>query len=656
MRFLLFTAVLSFFAIPLQALESPTEQKKVRPNILVIVADDMGYTDVGAFGGEISTPTIDSLAAQGIRFTNFHVLPSCAPTRSVLLTGTDNHTAGLGAQILFEGHIGQPGYEGYLSDRVVSTAEVLGDAGYHTYMTGKWHLGVEDHQSPHARGFQDTFILVPGGGSHFSDQLSIHPGEPVFYRRNGEVVPDLPESFYSTTNYTDEMLSWLERDKDSEKPFFAYLAYTAPHDPLHAPKEYIQKYHGNYDAGYESLRNARHKGMQAKGIVPNDSTLPKWPSIVTPWDDLPEQEKANRRRDMETYAAMVDIMDEQIGRLVQWLKDNNQYDNTLIVFMSDNGANAFPTTAYVHDGDYSYFEQFDNSLENRGSSGSFTVMGAGWATASSAGLRLFKAFSTEGGIRTPAIVKPVGKPVGKPEAGTLNSSFVHVSDLMPTFLDAAEVTHPASYKPELAPMQGHSLAPLLAGEEGEPRTAQGVGYELHATQAYFKGDWKILKMPILMGTGRWELFNLKEDPWEQNNLAVSEQDKLAELIADYTVYEKRVGVLYALSPTLKKVSWLTNALLALAAGVFSVLAYILIRRRQMATTSLALVKILGAMGLFSVYFQPAAWLLIATALLSFIALIIVKAKWIVRALPVIGALLIAAYLWIVSGQLLALML
>lgn len=647
----LITALLCLFTLPAQAFGDATEKKNARPNILLIVADDMGYTDVGAFGGEIPTPTIDGLAALGIRFTNFHVLPTCAPTRSVLLTGADNHTAGIGAQILAPGQVGQPGYEGYLSDRVVSTAEVLGAAGYHTYMSGKWHLGVEDHQSPHARGFQETFILVSGGGSHFSDQLPIHPGEPVFYRRNGEVVPDLPGSFYSTVNYTDALLSWLERDSDSGKPFFAYLAYTAPHDPLHAPKEYIQKYLGKYDSGYEHLREARHQGLKAQGIVSDDAALPKWPSVVSKWDDLSSAEKANKSRDMETYAAMVDILDEQIGRVIAWLKDNNQFENTLIVFMSDNGANAFPTTAYVQDGNFSYYDQFDNSLENRGSRGSFTVMGPGWATASSAGLRLFKAFSTEGGIRTPAIIKPVGTP----ETGTLNRSFVHVSDLMPTFLEAADVTHPSAHKPELAPMQGHSLAPLLAGTEDEPRTAQGVGYELHATLAYFKGDWKILNMPIPMGSGRWELFNILEDPSELNNLALIEQDKLDELVTQYEAYAERVGVVYELTPRIKVFTLLVNGLLAVTVALFAGLAWVLIRRRHVGTSILALVQVLGVVGLFSAYFQQAAWLLIAMAVTSFIVLAIAKARWFIWALPILGALLIAVYLLLVSGRLIALM-
>ena len=266
MRYLrLIITLLYLFSLPAQAFDDAAEQKKAQPNILVIVVDDMGYTDVGAFGGEIPTPTIDSLAAQGIRFTNFHVLPTCAPTRSVLLTGTDNHTAGIGAQVLSPGQVGQPGYEGYLSDRVVTTAEVLGNAGYHTYMSGKWHLGMEDNQSPHARGFQETFVLASGGGSHFSDAMPIHPREPVVYRRNGKVVPELPKSFYSTIYYTDMLLSFLDRDRDSGKPFFAYLAYTAPHDPLQAPRDYIQKYQGKYDAGYEDLREKRHQGLKAQG-------------------------------------------------------------------------------------------------------------------------------------------------------------------------------------------------------------------------------------------------------------------------------------------------------------------------------------------------------------------------------------------------------
>ena len=216
------------------------------PNILLIVADDLGYSDIGPFGGEISTPALDALAAEGLRFSNFHVLPTCSPSRSVLFSGVDNHVAGMGTMGEFltpelEGH---PGYEGYLNLQVAALPEVLQQGGYRTYMSGKWHLGHEPEHGPAARGFDESFALIPGGGSHWSDMRKLSPPQTMSYRRNGTEVEDLPGDFYSTKYYTDTLLEWLERDQGDSRPFFAYLAYTAPHDPLHAPREYIDKYKG----------------------------------------------------------------------------------------------------------------------------------------------------------------------------------------------------------------------------------------------------------------------------------------------------------------------------------------------------------------------------------------------------------------------------
>jgi arylsulfatase len=222
------------------------QAKPKQPNVLLIVADDMGYSDIGPFGGEIATPTLSELAKEGIQLTNFHVLPTCSPSRSVLLTGVDNHLAGIGTMEEFKPPEaeGKPGYEGYLNFNVAALPEVLKAGGYRTYMAGKWHLGDESNTIPHARGFDETFTLLPGGGSHWSDQKPLSPSQAMFYLRNGKHIKTLPNDFYSTKYYTDIILRWIKKDRNSDKPFFAYMSYTAPHDPLHAPKEYIDKYKG----------------------------------------------------------------------------------------------------------------------------------------------------------------------------------------------------------------------------------------------------------------------------------------------------------------------------------------------------------------------------------------------------------------------------
>lgn len=518
------------------------EQAGVRPpNVLIIVADDMGYTDIGAFGGrDIHTPNIDRLASSGIRLSNFHTLPTCAPTRSVLLTGVDNHLSGIGSQVLSDHQVGQPGYEGHLNQRVVTLAEILARHGYRTYQSGKWHLGDEPRYGPSHRGFQESFALLPGGASHYSDARPLHPAEPTVYVRNGEVVDKLPEDFYSTRDYTNWLVRWLERDRDSEKPFFAYLAYTAPHDPLQAPSDYIAKYRGVYDAGYEVLREKRFNQLKALGLIDTAHTLAPWPEVVARWDSLSESERANSRRDMEVYAAMIDFMDEQIGRVLDLLERQGELDNTLILFMSDNGANGAPTKVYsTHT--RSYHESFDNSLEHRGARGSFISQGAGWATASTAAFSMFKFFVYEGGIRAPAIVKPVGAPV----MGRNVSAFTHVRDIAPTVLAMLGISHPAREDKTLMPLEGRSLLPLLNDPSARLQPLNGVGYELHGARAYIDEDWKAVQTPMPLGSGLWQLFNLRTDPGETRDLSREHPDVLAELQNAHAVYERDHGIIYS---------------------------------------------------------------------------------------------------------------
>jgi arylsulfatase len=509
-----------------------------RPNILLIVADDLGYSDIGSFGGEIATPTLDTLAAEGLRLSNFHVLPSCSPTRSVLLSGVDNHQAGLGS--MGEFHTpemeGYPGYVGHLNFEVAALPEVLKAGGYHTYMSGKWHLGFDEETSPHARGFEETFILVPGGGSHWSDRKPLSPPQPMIYRRNGKEVESLPEDFYSTTYYTDRLLEWIERDQGDGEPFFAYLSYTAPHDPLHAPREYIDKYKGAFDAGWDVLRQQRLGALKDLGVIhPDAESFPRLPSVPA-WDEMSVEERQLAARDMEVYAAMVDYMDEQIARVVDTLKEIGEYDNTVIIFFSDNGANgANYETAYPGQTE-EFLSTFDNSLENRGLPNSFVDTGPGWAQASSSPSRMFKGFPAEGGIRAPLLVKLPGTMAN---AGTMNHSFVHVRDIMPTILDLAGVEHTEEFEGRtVLPFQGRSVLDLLAGEAATPYAeASRVGYELFGLKAYFDGDWKILWMAPPFGSGEWELYNLKDDPAEMNDLGGEQPERLEQMVAMWEQYK-----------------------------------------------------------------------------------------------------------------------
>ena len=514
-----------------------------RPNVLLIVADDLGYSDIGSFGGEIETPALDQLAEEGLRLSNFHVLPSCSPTRSVLLSGTDNHVAGIGTmgEMITPEMEGHPGYEGYLNFQVAALPEVLRAGGYHTYMAGKWHLGLEETTIPYARGFEETFILAPGGGSHWNDRKPLSPPQTMIYRRNGEPVEELPEDFYSTKHYTDIMLQWIERNTGDGKPFFAYLAYTAPHDPLHAPKEYIEKYKGKYDQGWDVLREERLQRLKELGIIPEDAQpFPRLPSVKA-WEEMSIEEREEAARDMEVYAAMVDYMDEQIERVFDYLKAIDEYDNTMVIFFSDNGANGHPRTAYPGQTD-EYLDSFDNSLQNRGLKNSYIEMGPGWAQASMAPSRMFKAFTAEGGIRAPFIVKLPG---AMSNAGTMNHSFFHVRDIMPTILDIAGISHPQELDGrQVVPMQGRSVLDLLEGRVETPYAeASQVGYELFGLKAFFDGDWKILWMPPPFGPGDWQLFNLRDDPGEIEDLSDQFPERLEEMIARWEQYKESNGVL-----------------------------------------------------------------------------------------------------------------
>jgi len=440
---------------------------------------------------------------------------------------------------------GIPGYEGHLNFDVAALPEVLKAEGYHTYMVGKWHLGHDAETTPHARGFEETFILVPGGGSHWSDRRPVSPPETMIYQRNGKPVESLPGDFYSTRNYTDNVLQWMDKNQGDGRPFFAYLAYTAPHDPLHAPKEYIDKYKGKYDGGWDALREERFRALKDLGIIDQDvQPFPRLDSVEA-WDEMSPEKRAEAARDMEVYAAMIDYLDEQINRVFDYLKETGEYDNTMIVFISDNGANGHSPWAYPGQTE-EYLNSFDNSLENRGLPNSFIEPGPGWSQASMAPSRMYKGFTSEGGIKAPLLVKLPGKMAN---AGTMNHSFFHIRDLMPTILDVANVSHLEQIDGrQVIPMQGRSVLDVFKGEAATPYAeASHVGYELFGLKAYFNGDWKVLWMPEPIGKGDWELFNIKEDPAELRDLSAENPQKLEDLVGQWERYKEENGVLDVVS-------------------------------------------------------------------------------------------------------------
>lgn len=524
------------------------EHLKGKPNILLIVADDMGYSDLGCFGGEIHTPSIDSIAARGVRATNFYVAPSCSPTRSMLLSGTDSHIAGIGNMAEWTGPTqrGKPGYEGHLNSRVTSLASRLKDVGYHTYMAGKWHLGEEPGQWPSARGFERDFALLQGAGSHWSDMLGLLPSEPkVKYTRNGSLVEKLPPDYYSSKNLTDFIIESVDSNSQDQKPFFAYLAYQAPHGPFAIPEDWSDRYQGKYDRGYDVVRDERLARQKSLGIMnPSVTSFPRLPNIPA-WESLTIEQRKQVSRKMEIYAAMVEYMDNQVGRLIDHLKKVDQYDNTLIVFISDNGAAGEDMAELVSKlapAAKEWFDNtFDNRLENWGNPKSAIEYGPSWAQVSSVPFRLFKGVVAEGGIRAPLIVSGPGVQ----HTGTVNHSLLHVMDIMPTFLElAGGLNDSASSAGGGSLIQGKSMWPVLSTSKKETRTEDDwLGWELFGNRAIRQGDWKLLYLlPAAGGTGEWQLFNLRTDPAEIKDLSSAYPEKRISLLKLWDEYIKRNNV------------------------------------------------------------------------------------------------------------------
>jgi arylsulfatase A-like enzyme len=514
-----------------------------RPNILLVVADDLGWTDIGSYGGEIATPNLDDLAQQGVRFSDFHVSVSCSPTRSMLLSGNDNHIAGLGtrAELLFENQVGQPGYEGHLNDRVASLAEVMREGGYNTYLAGKWHLGHEPESLPFNRGFERSFSMLVGGASHWDDMLGILPrDDPAAYSRNGEHLESLPADFYSSMSYADFLMDSIRENRGNGKPFLGYLAFTAVHDPVQVPEPWLSKYQGNYDDGYEVLKTARWEAAKREGLVPQDAPLADPHPMTRPWEGLSADERAFETRGMEVYAGMLEAMDYHYGRVVDFLKDIGEYENTVVIFLSDNGANPFYSDNYPGAETSAFRDQFDYRLENIGHPGSNYAYGIGFSASSSGPLDKFKLTVGEGGIRVPLLISGPGI-----KAGHQSDAFAYVWDIMPTILDIAGVAYPTEFQGRSMEMpRGRSMLALL---DGTSETLYGedefIGGEMRGGKWMRQGDFKAVSVAEPFGNRAWQLFNVAEDPGESKDLSTEMPEKLEALKAAWDRYAADVGVI-----------------------------------------------------------------------------------------------------------------
>ncbi len=511
------------------------------PNIVVLIGDDVGFSDLGSYGSEIETPHLDALARGGVRFSNFHVTASCSPTRSILATGVDHHRNGLGnmAIVAPPEHLGQPGYEGVLNDRVVTLPELLRDRGYHTYHVGKWHLGFEGRKLPIHRGYERSLTLADTGADNWEQRTYIPTYDKAHWFADG-AEHRLPDDFYSSKYFVDKAIEFIERDRADGKPFFLQVGFQAVHIPLQAPREFTQKYVDTYHAGWDVLREQRRQRAVAAGVVPADAPLGRMENAVG-WDSLDESERRYAARRMAVYAGMLDAMDHHIGRLIEHLRRIGEYENTIFLFLSDNGPEPSDPTVSLPVRLWILYH-YDTDLETLGEKGSYAFYGPDWASASASPGLFYKFWAGEGGLRVPLIVS-------WPKAlqqGVVHQEFAHLLDLVPTLLDLAGVAHPGTRYRErdVHPLDGRSLLPVLQGraERSHPPD-QAIGYELGGNAALFKGPHKLMRNREPVGDGQWHLYDIMRDPGETRDLRELLPQRFDELLADYRAYEADYGVL-----------------------------------------------------------------------------------------------------------------
>ena len=518
----------------------PRIEGRARPNVLFIIADDLGFGDLGAYGAEVDTPHLDRLAAEGVQFTNFHTAATCSPSRSMLMTGVDNHRNGLGSmgEFLTPDQRGAPGYEGHLNDRVRTLAEWLSDAGYFTAFVGKWHLGMERDQWPNSRGFARSFALLDGSGDNWTDMGPAPILPKLTFTRNGEPV-ERPAGF-SSELFVDELIAALDDKPDPQQPFLAVLSFQAVHWPHHAPQDALDKYAQTYDVGWDAIRAARHTRMLELGVI--DADVPRRPrdERVPAWETLSPERRQLESQRMTAYAAMTDDMDREIGRVLDYLRAQQALENTIVVFVSDNGPDQSEPDLVPRARDWYAARYPDQSVENMGRPGSFPSYGPQWAQLGSVYLRHYKGSSAEGGMRVPLIIHAPRHIQG----GRKSDAFAFATDVVPTLLELTGVSPTLPRGKNLHPIDGRSMRDLLNGQSDRVHPPDAVtGYELMTGKALFQGDHKIAKVLPPSGDGTWKLFDIENDPGELEDLRTREPQTFDRLMALYRDYVDQYGVI-----------------------------------------------------------------------------------------------------------------
>ena len=515
-----------------------------RPNIVLILADDLGYTDISPFGSEINTPNIARLAQEGLSFTNYHTAGSCAPARAMLLTGVDSHRNGVPniPEALPAEMTVYENYQGVLSHNVVTLASMLQASGYHTYVTGKWHLGHTPDLLPSARGFDRTIAMADTGADNWEQRAYLPIYDQANWYADG-ARHNLPDDFYSSEYFIDKTIEFIDSNEDDNEPFFAYIPFQAVHMPVQAPREFSDKYANVYDQGWTVMRERRRVAAIDAGVIPAGPTAQVTPGTLN-WDNLNEEQKRHHARRMEVYAGMVDNMDMHIGRLLSYLESIGEYDNTIFIFTSDNGAEG--SSLINPEGGSILGEWFDRVGYNAdyntlGERGSFNAIGPSNATIAASPLTYYKFHANEGGLRVPLVMSGPGVE----RVNEFTDEFVFVTDLAPTILELVDIEDHGGIwnQNDVEQIVGSDFSSFLSNNSDQIHsTDEPIGYELGGNSALFKGDYKLVINKMSQNETDWHLFNIKIDPGETKDLVNERPELLSEMMADYEAYAKENNV------------------------------------------------------------------------------------------------------------------
>jgi arylsulfatase A-like enzyme len=529
MKFALATALAIATAIPAMA------QDAARPNILLVLLDDAGFMDFGAYGGDASTPNIDALADRGAIFSRFYTSPQCGPSRAMLMTGRDNHEVGLGSipETLSPEMRQYPGYSMRWEDGLPTIASRLKEEGYQTFISGKWGIGDIGQNLPHRFGFNRSFVIDATGGSNYDHTPYLPLYDTTNWYEDGKPIT-LPEGFYSSEGIVDRMINYLD-EADPQKPFFSFLSFQAIHFPIQVAPEYRDRYDGRFDEGWDEMRKQRLERAVDLGLVPDGTELAPLPASSRDWENLSPADQSYWARSMQVNAGMLEAADHHLGRLLAHLEAQGKLDNTFVIVTSDNGPESSgignaPGAEGVAQRWWMRQTGWNRDFETLGERNTMTFIGEEWASVSAAPFALFKFTATEGGLRVPLVISGPNLP----DSDVIDGR-AHVTDLVPTMLDFAGLD------PVTPDIRGRSLLPMLSGARAAVYgDDEAVGFEVSGNAALYRGNWKISRIPTPLGDGKWHMYDL--DPGETTDLASARPELFQDMLNEYLSYADEVGV------------------------------------------------------------------------------------------------------------------